>query len=514
MFLAACGSAQSPADAPPSQPNAPSPVAPSATSAAPPPAMPPPAPAMPVGPPPSSLPVTYTRPDVGTPLTPAELAAATDQLLALLSDTRWLDVVDERVHGWPKSAGGFWYGTWWSGVAIEKRGGSVTFRHAADGAENNGLRTAPYLEGACYMYLFDADPRAAKLVRRMARGFSSWALASERHAGDEPLLARASYPASVTSTDGGRTIVIDYSADRPGLDGNTQFVHLPSNPTFGDVWIQNKRSKDDMGQIFRSLAQVAPCGARFDAAGKADLAQAHDLYAAWSRQVESDGWGIATLDPSLNVVMPPATETMSHYTLTGDVECPGVLTMRLLGDGDPGAFDCASGVSAAESLLRSQLKSDALQILRTHHEAAVSWALALGKDAMALALLQGLAQRLEADVPDASAAPPPANVHPDDVVSLVLHAANTGVPLTSAEVRFVHAHLAQAYASYRDPSHASTYRVFDSSTPDGTYAYDPSGAGMFFSDLALMLGACASPMRNPASRPLLDCARLVSTLSK
>src|SRR5262249_52053108 len=148
----------------------------------------------PKGPPPSALPVTYTRPDTGTPLTAAELATATDQLVALLADTRYFAVVDERVHGWPESAGGFSYGTWWSGVSIEKKSGKVSFVHAADGAENNGLRTAPYLEGACYAYLFGGDDLTASLVRRMARGYSSWALAMQRYAGDEAMLARASYP--------------------------------------------------------------------------------------------------------------------------------------------------------------------------------------------------------------------------------------------------------------------------------------------------------------------------------
>ena len=100
------------------------------------------------GPPPSVLPVGFVRPDVGTPLTPAEIAAATDDVIALLKRTRYFDVVDERVHGWPESEPtGYWYGTWWSGVTVTKQAGNVTFLHGAGGADNNGLRTAPYLEG-------------------------------------------------------------------------------------------------------------------------------------------------------------------------------------------------------------------------------------------------------------------------------------------------------------------------------------------------------------------------------
>lgn len=87
-----------------------------------------------------------------------------------------------------------------------------------------------------------------------------------------------------------------------------------------------------------------------------------------------------------------------------------------------------------------------------------------------------------------------------------------GVPLTSAEVRWVHQRLHAAYLAYRAPAMAATYRVFDPSTPDGTYPYEPGGAGMSFADIGVMLGACASPWRNPAGRPLLDCAKVLAAL--
>jgi hypothetical protein len=177
-----------------------------------------------------------------------------------------------------------------------------------------------------------------------------------------------------------------------------------------------------------------------------------------------------------------------------------------------GSLDCGSGISGAEQALGSQLKNGAKQILRTHHEAAVNWALATGQKAVALSLLQGLASRVETDLADATKATPPANVNPDDIVTEVLHAANTGVPLTSQEVRFVLSHLATAYASYRAPAMAPTYAVFDAATPDGTYSYDVGAAGMFYSDIALLIGSCASPYRNPTGRPMLDCTRLLSAI--
>lgn len=465
------------------------------------------------GPPPSSLPVSFTRPDVGAPLTQAELDAATDKLVALLTDTRWVDVVDERVHGWPQTSPGYWYGTWWSGVTVTKQAGKVTYKHGADGADNNGIRTAPYLEGACYAHLLWGKPKTAELVRRMARGYSSWALAMKRSATDTAptLLARALYPASVTSTEGGRNLFIDYALDRPGQDNPaTEYVHLASNPTFGDVWIKNKRSKDDIGQIFRSIAQIQACVPRLDAAGQADLAETTSLHTSWAMQVESAGWSIATLDKNANVYTPPFTETLAHYELIDNVECPGALALRLLGHGDPGSLSCGSGISNTEKLFGSQMKNSVKQILRTHHEAALAMALRTKQTGPALALLQGLSERVDGDLAAASSASPPANVSPDDVVALLLHAANAGVPLTSNEVRWVHSRIEAAWTSYRAPGNATTYAVFDASTPDGTYPFEPAGSGMSFSDIGLVLGSCASPYRNPTGRPIVDCKRLLA----
>ena len=465
------------------------------------------------GPPPSILPVGYVRPDVGPPLTPAEIAAATDDVIALLKGTRYFDVVDERVHGWPESENaGFWYGTWWSGVTVTKASGLVTYTHSADGADNNGLRTAPLLEGACYGQLLWGKPLNAHLVRKLTRGFSSWALAMKRDATDTaaPMLARAHYAKNVTSKDDGRTIAIDVSKDLPGVDGTSQYVHLATNPTFGDIWIKNLRSKDDMGHVFRSMIQAQACAPRLDAAGQADFTQMMSLYEALSRQVEKDGWGIATLDKSAQPTMPPVSQTLAHYTLLGNIECPGPLMMALLGDGVAGSLDCGSGISSAEQALGSQLKNGAKQILRTHHEAAVNAAFLKGANAPGLALLQGLTTRVETDRALLLGSNPPADLSASDIASLLLHSANAGVPLTSDEVRWLHGRIHLAAQTFLAPAAAPTYHVFDTATPDGTYAYEPGGDGLSFLDVGVLLGQCAAPYRNPTTRTMLDCAKLAA----
>src|SRR5262249_36196580 len=116
---------------------------------------------------PRSLPFDLERSDVGQPVSAGEVATATDQFLQLLERTRYFHLVDDRVHGWPESdpAGHYWYGTWWSGITVTKANRRVTYLHGADGADNNGLRTAPLLEGACYAYALWKQPAHEHLTR-------------------------------------------------------------------------------------------------------------------------------------------------------------------------------------------------------------------------------------------------------------------------------------------------------------------------------------------------------------
>jgi len=167
----------------------------------------------------------------------------------------------------------------------------VTYYHHDVGADNNGLRTGPLMEGACYAFLTWGEPAHERLLREMVRGFSSWILAMETQPDDTPvLLSRAAYPVNIQSEDHGVSYLIDYGANRPGVDNSaTEYVHLAANPHWGDIWIKNKRSKDCIGQMHRAMGQILSCRDHVSAATRDDIDEMWELYAAWSRQVEDDG---------------------------------------------------------------------------------------------------------------------------------------------------------------------------------------------------------------------------------
>jgi hypothetical protein len=463
--------------------------------------------------PPDSLPFEYVRPERGEPVEADELARVTDRYLELLDETRYFESVDERVHGWPESAsGGYWYGSWWSGVQIVRENGEVTFLHGADGADNNGLRSAPLLEGACYAQLLWRDEASARVARKIVRGFVAWMLAMQRTASDaewtreKPLLTRAFYPPPVAGEEQGRRYLVDTSLNRPGLDnGATEYVHLPDNPTYGDIWVKNKRSKDDIGHMLLAIGQLAACDGALGGATDADVAEMRALYAAWARRVEDDGWRIATWDQDGELWLPD--DDLARYIQAFQTECDHMLATRLVGRADPGALDCGNGVNGLEEVVIAANDNEP-HIFNSFHEAVVVHALLTGHTAIAEAHLPALAARIEETIDRVEAGDPPNFFSDQDFAELVVESATVGVPLTWREVRWVHEQIEEAATAHAAAELAPAYRVFDPATPDGSYVYDPFGPGIEFRNIGTLLGTCVARFRNPASKPLLDCDRV------
>ena len=75
----------------------------------------------------------------------------------------------------------------------------------------------------------------------------------------------------------------------------------------------------------------------------------------------------------------------------------------------------------------------------------------------------------------------------------------------------MHQQIALAAQDYLAPGWHNHFHVFDAAVPDGDYFYKPDSDQMLLNDFGLPLGSCASIWRNPASRPLLDCNRVINS---
>lgn len=452
-----------------------------------------------------TLPFALDRDMAGEPVTDEELDLATTQLLETFAATRWVETVAGRVHAAPAEDDGLDAATWWSGVTVTRADGVVTFTHTENGADNNGLRTAPLLEGACYAFALTGDPAAEDLVRRLLRGFTSWSQAMERGPDDElGLLARAGYPAPFTRAVGDVTLSVDTSPARPGLDvAPAQFIHLPDNPHFGDLWVRNTRSKDDLGHMLRALGAVDRCDALLS--DRADLVEARRRAIQWSSRIVAEDFHIPTLDPDLVEVIPEGDLALLYEEL----ECGARLAVNLAATEAPvGGEDCADGLQVPENDL---LSSSALQIVRHFHLGATQQALVHGQDEVAEELASGLAGRLDVVFDAMDAGEPHDNFNDGDLIAYLLHATAAGVPLTPREVRWLHGQLATTWAAAvaADPA---TFALFDAETADGTYGYEPGVGSTGFVELGAWLAPCAAKYRDPAGTPVLDCDRIAAEL--
>lgn len=452
-----------------------------------------------------ALPFALDREMVGDPIADAEIDDATKQLIEVLEATRYFETVADRVHAAPRDEDGLDPATWWSGVTVTRENGVVAFTHTENGADNNGLRTAPLLEGACYAYALSGDPAAEALVDRLLRGFVSWSEAMERGPDDEVgILARAAYTEPFTMDVGDVTLSVDTSPARPGVDVEpAQFVHLPDNPRFGDVWVRNTRSKDDLGHMLRALGEVDRCDAIL--ADRADLVEARRRAIQWSSRIVAEDFQIPTLDPDLQEVIPEGDLAMFFE----EIECGARLAVNLAATEAPvDGEDCEDGLQVPENTV---LSSGALQIVRHFHLGAAQQALVHGQNEVAEQLAYGLSERLDVVHEAIDAGEPHDNFNDGDLVAYTLHAVAAGVPLTPREVRWLHGRLAATWASATaaDPA---TFALFDAGTPDGEYVYEPGLSGTSFIEVGLWLAPCAAKYRDPAGTPVLDCDRIEAAL--
>jgi hypothetical protein len=492
----------------------------------------------------------------------------TQDYLRLLERVDWVNFVEGRVQGWPGSLDGQPplvepFGLWWGGGdTITKRNGSATFTHMGTD-DNGGIITSPVMEGVCFATtLFpELRPRLFPVLENLVRGFTAWMLACKRNASDSaypaaPLLSRnlfppdgASYVAPARNHNAGFRVVLNTSRVRRSSAGEfSGTIHVPRNPYWGDLWVQAKRSQDDIGHMLRAMALLFQDGGCLSPARRPPktltvaAARMRALFAAWSAEVERDGWQIASLNGSLQRYQPTGGGGAFEFSMTANAECCGPLSLRLLRGAGVGALrcgDCITPPEEAANLLDPALYSnDNKEIVRSQHEAALAWA-RLGEAAeqvTAAKLHQGMEARLRFDFDLVQKGTYPQKWHQWDLTSLVIHGAALGVTLPPAALEYISGAI---NATLEDLANApqpmrQSFRLFDAATPDGVYAYQPTitpvppplpaqsggaerataclecqsgmadGRGLKIEDLGVPLGACASSWAAKA-QTLLDC---------
>jgi hypothetical protein len=464
---------------------------------------------------PSRVPFTLTRPDVGEPVTETEVAEFTRKLTGFWKDVGYFQWIVDTSHGVEASTGMRDWWVWWTGVDVVKAGGEVTFYHSPNGGPDNiFIPTSRVLAQLSAGYMLTGDPTMGRVVEQYSKGLSASMLGMVFGA-DDPInfiMARAIIANNHDQTLGdGRVKHIDYEPWRHETTAwNSNTIHVPDNPYWGDIWAKNMRSKDDVPHIYHATAllpYVVACGA--DPAVRDAAAEALELMQLFTKDIVDTGYHIRSKDETGAPFIPDErypdldlSTFVKYEPLIPNAECNAKLCTALIAYDDPKGNDCLDGFGGAYEEVATKSHYYNVAIIRGFHVAAILHALSHWKSDHAKALLEGLVVRIDRDLdlPDTSI-PTNREEWEADLAVYLAQALAAGLPLTSREVRLIHREYGaavDAFAGY------DRWDVWDPSVADGTFGYRP-GFRVDIQDMGMFLEACWSPFRNASGALPVDC---------
>jgi hypothetical protein len=467
---------------------------------------------------PMALPFELSRPDLGVPLTGAEVSEFTARITGLWRQADYFAWATETSHGMDASTGLDDYLIWWHDVDAIKLGDTVTFRNnsAYGGSHNNAVPTALVLTQAIGGYLLTGDPAMGWAVEQYAKSLTATMKGFVFDQNDPwtYLMARNIVAHNhAFELPSGKSKAVDYSDWYSTYEGwNADRLHYPNNPTWGELYVTTMRSKDDVPYLYRAaawfpyLVALAPDERIRSAAG-----EALEYMRGFAADIVSSGYLIRTKDATGQAFVPDQdlASLVAYVSLFPDAECDARLATALLATGEPLDQDCGDGQGSPYDRFAGQIHYYNYAIVDHFHLAALHLALTSNQPALAERLLGGLIVRLERYRDPQSEEPGQADPSwQRDVAVLLLKAASLGMPLTSDEARQVQAFYSAAVDAYAG---FPNWDLWDPSVPDGVYdfrsgfhpAHRPEAVEV--EALAFLLEYCWSPFRNPAGVRFVDC---------
>jgi len=463
---------------------------------------------------PTSLPFEFTRQDIGPPVPQEEITAFTNRIVAAWRDARVFDYLASVTYGMKRDndRGMPYYSVFWSGVTPYKEGGRVIFRHMHGGsAENIMIPNPVLLTNVIAAYLFSGDERLARLADELARGVSATLMGS---VWDEsvPQEDRAVMARSVVNNnyegllEDGRPYAVDYSAwrIRDIRRWNTWFMNVPHNPYWGDIYIQNMRSKDDICHLFRAAGLLPHFMDRFeDPAVRAGVRAAYFDLEAFARDVVDHGFRIRSVDLDGTLFI-PGIDLASLVFYGPQAECNATLAAQIYAYGHPGDIDCGIGRVWWYDVIANLENKYNYEIIRNFHMAALLHSMNYGHDQVAYNLMVGLANRSLADynrINDPFDNEDQWEDYKGKLAGSMVKYAACGLPLLAREVRFIHETYDQAIEVWNAYEH---WDLWADNVQDGPRPYKP-GTRVAFQDMTAFLQLCASPYANDTGTKVVDC---------
>jgi hypothetical protein len=458
------------------------------------------------------------RAQAGEPLTDQEIRDFTKRVTGFWKSTQYFRWVRFTSHGLDASnpQGQFHYALWWQDTKAAKAGDTVTFTHTGR-ADNLTLRTCKVLSNAISGYLMTGDEDMRWIVEEYSRGLVALSKAMEFGAADPVpyLQARAVFSHDHSyETVGGRKVAIDYGPVRRDEEAwNASIIHNPENPTWGDIWLVNQRSKDDVPHMFRTVAALKRAVAEAKDQSVRDAAQmALEYMEGFAADIVANGYQIRTKYGDGKAVVPTKPEDglvkdLASFVLyeiaDPNAECNAKLGASLLGGAGTSGLDCEQGSGNLYELIATQGHFFNYAIIRFFHVAALTSSISAGEEEAARGLMEGLAVRADAMLHD------PEQPHRDDPVwdadaaAFLLAAAAAGLPLTHEEARLVRDQYTASVTHFEGWPYWDPWAA---TVSDGSIPFQPErGTAVRPEEMAFLLEYCDSPLRSADGARLVDC---------
>ena len=468
---------------------------------------------------PDELPFAFTRPDVGTPLTPQEITDFTEKITTFWAQIPYFNWILWHSHG--MGADNPWdmpeYKLYWQDTRAIKEDDVVTFQHVG-GADNIMIRTPKIINNAIAGYLASGDATLARVVEQYSKGIVALfdGMMWTEQDPEDFVMARAIFTQNHTYVEDGREAYVDYDPVKHIVySWNAHTIPNPLNPYWGDIWVRNMRSKDDVPHLFRAVpmlmrtVQDAPDQNVREAAADAlwhlqGFAQ-HIVDSGYYIHTK-DMWGDAYIPTNEFGMVADLASFVCYDALAPKAECNAQLTSALIGYGSDLDNDCLNGIGWLYEWVSTVKHYFNWAIVRYFHAAAITNALMVEENRVAKKLLNGMATRVDIMVHDEQG-PQQHSEWTADAASFLLVAATAGLPLTSEEARLVMEQYTLSVDHYQDWPY---WDLWDPSVPNGTYEYRPGrngalGTAVRPEELSFLIEYCYAPFRNETGATLVDC---------
>ncbi len=482
-----------------------------------------------------------TREAEGTPPTEEEVTAFTKKITAFFKDTGYFDWVWRTSHGLDASYNTehgtemMPYKLWWQDVGMRKDGDAIVFFHRGR-AENICKRTIKVLSNALAGYLLTGDERMGEVAEQLMRGMVALSLGLEFEK-EDPLVkylqARAVFNHNHEYTVDGRKVSIDYKGMyTPSFKWNVHVFEIPDNPTYGDIWVSNMRSKDDVPYMYLSL----PIATRaFYEAEDESLREAAKLYIEYmrghSQSIVDNDWYILTKYEDGEAVIaydatkkdnPPADlGSYRHWEAVfgPDAECNAQLGAALSGYGYPADRGHCPGNHAGWDFELLAVGSNYFNynIYNYFHLAAMANAQLWGCNDISRKISEDMVFRFDEIRHNPTMPNTDDREFDSDLAGVLLASATHGYPLTADEARHIMDWYGKSSDYYRQWEHWDPWNSLEDGEEFTDYKAPRVGKGddgeggekdisyVRLVEMPYIFEYCYSPINSAQTMRFIDC---------